>query len=51
VCSRSHISAGPGLIPHADICGGIRVMTGLPELLLIYSVLVMIGGMFATQRL
>jgi hypothetical protein len=38
-------------IPHADTSGGIRVMMDGSEWLLIYSVLVMVGGMFATQRL
>jgi hypothetical protein len=32
-------------------CGGIRIMTDPSEWLLIYMALVMVGGMFATQRL
>jgi hypothetical protein len=51
VCFPSHAAATPRPIPHADTCGGIRVMTGASEWLLIYMILVMLGGMFATQRL
>jgi hypothetical protein len=41
----------PWPIPHADGSGGIRVMTDASEWILVYSALVMLGGMFAAQWL